>query len=192
MSNSGDYEILYWDVAGGCKLLRNRFESRDREWASYTCVLGFHVFGVWPDGSDGTDINSLCRSHHERVVAVADDFCKVHLFQYPCAGSKAPSHVYGGHGQPRHQRSLHPRRRAPRVPGGQRHQRLPVAGAGGGPPRTPPRRHPPPAPQNLGGTRAEPPPPPPPPFASSSAGPKLGGGGARSGVAPPPRFHAAL
>ncbi|XP_072736914.1 echinoderm microtubule-associated protein-like 3 isoform X1 [Ciconia boyciana] len=98
MSNSGDYEILYWDVAGGCKLLRNRFESRDREWASYTCVLGFHVFGVWPDGSDGTDINSLCRSHHERVVAVADDFCKVHLFQYPCARPKAPSHMYGGHG----------------------------------------------------------------------------------------------
>uniref|UniRef100_A0A452H305 Uncharacterized protein n=1 Tax=Gopherus agassizii TaxID=38772 RepID=A0A452H305_9SAUR len=98
MSNSGDYEILYWDVAGGCKLLRNRFESRDREWASYTCVLGFHVFGVWPDGSDGTDINSLCRSHNERVVAVADDFCKVHLFQYPCARAKAPSHVYGGHG----------------------------------------------------------------------------------------------
>uniref|UniRef100_A0A674HJU7 EMAP like 3 n=1 Tax=Taeniopygia guttata TaxID=59729 RepID=A0A674HJU7_TAEGU len=94
MSNSGDYEILYWDVAGGCKLLRNRFESRDREWASYTCVLGFHVFGVWPDGSDGTDINSLCRSHHERVVAVADDFCKVHLFQYPCARPK----VGTGHG----------------------------------------------------------------------------------------------
>ncbi|KQK84121.1 echinoderm microtubule associated protein like 3 [Amazona aestiva] len=65
MSNSGDYEILYW---------------------------------VWPDGSDGTDINSLCRSHHERLVAVADDFCKVHLFQYPCACPKAPSHVYGGHG----------------------------------------------------------------------------------------------
>ncbi|XP_042296167.1 echinoderm microtubule-associated protein-like 3 isoform X2 [Sceloporus undulatus] len=98
MSNSGDYEILYWDVANGCKLLRNRFENRDREWASYTCVLGFHVFGVWPDGSDGTDINSLCRSHNERVVAVADDFCKVHLFQYPCAKPKAPSHVYRGHG----------------------------------------------------------------------------------------------
>lgn len=46
------------------------------------------VIGVWPDGSDGTDINSLCRSHNERVVAVADDFCKVHLFQYPCARAK--------------------------------------------------------------------------------------------------------
>ncbi|XP_076829714.1 echinoderm microtubule-associated protein-like 3 isoform X2 [Brachyhypopomus gauderio] len=98
MSNSGDYEILYWDVAGGCKLLRNRFESKDREWASYTCVLGFHVMGVWLEGSDGTDINALCRSHSERVVAVADDFCKVHLFQYPCPKPKAPSHRYEGHG----------------------------------------------------------------------------------------------
>lgn len=98
MSNSGDYEILYWDIAGGCKLLRNRFESKDREWASYTCVLGFHVIGVWMEGSDGTDINALCRSHSERVVAVADDFCKVHLFQYPCPKPKAPSHKYEGHG----------------------------------------------------------------------------------------------
>uniref|UniRef100_A0A4W4GWA9 HELP domain-containing protein n=1 Tax=Electrophorus electricus TaxID=8005 RepID=A0A4W4GWA9_ELEEL len=98
MSNSGDYEILYWDVAGGCKLLRNRFESKDREWASYTCVLGFHVMGVWLEGSDGTDINALCRSHSEKVVAVADDFCKVHLFQYPCPKPKAPSHRYDGHG----------------------------------------------------------------------------------------------
>uniref|UniRef100_A0A8C9VKQ9 EMAP like 3 n=1 Tax=Scleropages formosus TaxID=113540 RepID=A0A8C9VKQ9_SCLFO len=98
MSNSGDYEILYWDVAGGCKLLRNRFESKDREWASYTCVLGFHVMGVWLEGSDGTDINALCRSHSEKVVAVADDFCKVHLFQYPCPKPKAPSHKYEGHG----------------------------------------------------------------------------------------------
>uniref|UniRef100_A0AAR2L2R0 HELP domain-containing protein n=1 Tax=Pygocentrus nattereri TaxID=42514 RepID=A0AAR2L2R0_PYGNA len=98
MSNSGDYEILYWDVTGGCKLLRNRYESKDREWASYTCVLGFHVMGVWLEGSDGTDINALCRSHSERVVAVADDFCKVHLFQYPCPKPKAPSHRYEGHG----------------------------------------------------------------------------------------------
>ncbi|KAJ8405776.1 hypothetical protein AAFF_G00312130 [Aldrovandia affinis] len=98
MSNSGDYEILYWDVAGGCKLLRNRFESKDREWASYTCVLGFHVMGVWLEGSDGTDINALCRSHSETMVAVADDFCKVHLFQYPCPKPKAPSHKYEGHG----------------------------------------------------------------------------------------------
>uniref|UniRef100_A0A8C4H381 EMAP like 3 n=1 Tax=Dicentrarchus labrax TaxID=13489 RepID=A0A8C4H381_DICLA len=87
MSNSGDYEILYYSMT-----------VKDREWASYTCVLGFHVMGVWLEGSDGTDINALCRSHSERMVAVADDFCKVHLFQYPCPKPKAPSHRYEGHG----------------------------------------------------------------------------------------------
>ncbi|KAF3836751.1 hypothetical protein F7725_004215 [Dissostichus mawsoni] len=111
MSNSGDYEILYWDIAAGCKLLRNRFESKDREWASYTCVLGFHVMGVWLEGSDGTDINALCRSHSERMVAVADDFCKVHLFQYPCPK---------------------PKRLPPPLHGRERHLHTPVEGDGGG------------------------------------------------------------
>uniref|UniRef100_A0A452UF86 EMAP like 3 n=1 Tax=Ursus maritimus TaxID=29073 RepID=A0A452UF86_URSMA len=46
MSNSGDYEILYC-----CKLLRNRYDSRDREWATYTFVLGFHVYGEWGRGN---------------------------------------------------------------------------------------------------------------------------------------------
>ncbi|KFO23296.1 Echinoderm microtubule-associated protein-like 4 [Fukomys damarensis] len=97
MSNSGDYEILYWDIEKSCKLIRNRSECKDTDWTTYTCVLGFHVFGVWPEGSDGTDINALVRSHNRKVIAVADDFCKVHLFQYPCSKAKAPSHKYSAH-----------------------------------------------------------------------------------------------
>uniref|UniRef100_A0A8P4GFG9 Echinoderm microtubule-associated protein-like 4 n=1 Tax=Dicentrarchus labrax TaxID=13489 RepID=A0A8P4GFG9_DICLA len=97
MSNSGDYEILYWDVPNGCKLIRNRSECKDIDWATYTCVLGYHVFGVWPEGSDGTDINALIRSHNRKVIALADDFCKVHLFAYPCSTAKAPSHKYSAH-----------------------------------------------------------------------------------------------
>ncbi|XP_041107459.1 echinoderm microtubule-associated protein-like 4 [Polyodon spathula] len=97
MSNSGDYEILYWDIPNGCKLIRNRSECKDINWATYTCVLGFHVFGVWPEGSDGTDINALVRSHNRKVIALADDFCKVHLFQYPCSRPKAPSYKYSAH-----------------------------------------------------------------------------------------------
>ncbi|KAM8852010.1 echinoderm microtubule-associated protein-like 4 isoform 3-T3 [Synchiropus picturatus] len=97
MSNSGDYEILYWDVPNGCTLIRNRSECKDIDWATYTCVLGYHVFGVWPEGSDGTDINALVRSHNRKVLALADDFCKVHLFSYPCSRAKAPSHKYSAH-----------------------------------------------------------------------------------------------
>ncbi|XP_073484550.1 echinoderm microtubule-associated protein-like 4 isoform X6 [Aquarana catesbeiana] len=97
MSNSGDYEILYWDIPSGCKLIRNRSDCKDIDWATYTCVLGFQVFGVWPEGSDGTDINALVRSRNRKVIALADDFCKVHLFQYPCSKPKAPSHKYSAH-----------------------------------------------------------------------------------------------
>ncbi|XP_058506821.1 echinoderm microtubule-associated protein-like 4 isoform X1 [Solea solea] len=97
MSNSGDYEILYWDVPNSCKLIRNRSECKDIDWATYTCVLGYHVFGVWPEGSDGTDINALIRSHNRKVIALADDFCKVHLFAYPCSTAKAPSYKYSAH-----------------------------------------------------------------------------------------------
>ncbi|MFT7817186.1 echinoderm microtubule-associated protein-like 4-like [Arapaima gigas] len=97
MSNSGDYEILYWDISKNCKLIRNRSQCKDVDWATYTCVLGFQVFGVWPEGSDGTDINALVRSHNRNMLALADDFCKVHLFQYPCSRPKAPSHKYSAH-----------------------------------------------------------------------------------------------
>lgn len=33
------------DVPNGCNLIRNRSECKDIDWATYTCVLGYHVFG---------------------------------------------------------------------------------------------------------------------------------------------------
>ncbi|NXE95395.1 EMAL1 protein, partial [Menura novaehollandiae] len=96
VSNSGDYEILYW-IPSACKQVVSVETTRDIEWATYTCTLGFHVFGVWPEGSDGTDINAICRSHGRKLLSTGDDFGKVHLFSYPCSQFRAPSHVYGGH-----------------------------------------------------------------------------------------------
>uniref|UniRef100_S4RBT9 EML-like second beta-propeller domain-containing protein n=1 Tax=Petromyzon marinus TaxID=7757 RepID=S4RBT9_PETMA len=98
VSNSGDYEILYWNR--NCRQQLMADTIRDIEWATYTCVLGFHIYvhvGVWPDGSDGTDINAVCRAHNRAVVAVADDFGKVHIFVYPCSQPKVPSRIYSGH-----------------------------------------------------------------------------------------------
>nr|XP_039326489.1 echinoderm microtubule-associated protein-like 3 isoform X2 [Saimiri boliviensis boliviensis] len=109
MSNSGDYEILYWDVAGGCKQLKNRYESRDREWATYTCVLGFHVYARGGGGRRLLQSASL-------PVPVRS-----------CQG--AEPHVRGPR-QPRDQRPVHARRLAPRLAGRQGRQHLPVASAG--------------------------------------------------------------
>lgn len=41
--------------------------------------------GLWPDGSDGTDINAVCRSSDKSLLVTGDDFGKVHLFSYPCS-----------------------------------------------------------------------------------------------------------
>uniref|UniRef100_A0A2K5DQF4 EMAP like 2 n=1 Tax=Aotus nancymaae TaxID=37293 RepID=A0A2K5DQF4_AOTNA len=83
VTNSGDYEILYWDPAT-CKQITSADAVRNVEWATATCVLGFGVFGIWCEGADGTDINAVARSHDGKLLASADDFGKVHLFSYPC------------------------------------------------------------------------------------------------------------
>ncbi|KAH0620370.1 hypothetical protein JD844_020724 [Phrynosoma platyrhinos] len=46
VSNSGDYEILYW-VPSSCKQVVSVETTRDIEWVTYTCTLGFHVFGEY-------------------------------------------------------------------------------------------------------------------------------------------------
>ncbi|XP_016430272.1 echinoderm microtubule-associated protein-like 2 [Sinocyclocheilus rhinocerous] len=96
VTNSGDYEILFWEASSG-KHITSADAVRNLEWATSTCVLGFNVFGIWPEGADGTDINALCRSHDNNLLASADDFGKVHLFSNPCSQPRAPSHIYGGH-----------------------------------------------------------------------------------------------
>ncbi|GFR50670.1 hypothetical protein Agub_g12921 [Astrephomene gubernaculifera] len=51
-------ELLYWNPQTGKKLPYN---LRDAEWHTWTLPVGFDVMGVWPDGSDGTDVNSVDR-----------------------------------------------------------------------------------------------------------------------------------
>ena len=60
MSNCNAYELLYWDPLTGKQVPKN---MRDAQMSTQTCVLGFSVMGIWPDGSDGTDVNFVDRSH---------------------------------------------------------------------------------------------------------------------------------
>jgi len=39
--------------------------------------------GIWREGADGTDINACCRSHNQQLLASADDFGSVNLYEYP-------------------------------------------------------------------------------------------------------------
>lgn len=55
------------------------------------------VLGVWPEGSDGTDINAVCRAHEKKVLSTGDDFGKVHLFSYPCSQFRVRTGLHKPH-----------------------------------------------------------------------------------------------
>ena len=40
--------------------------------------------GIWPKYADGTDVNSVDRSHDGRILVTGDDFQNVNIFRYPC------------------------------------------------------------------------------------------------------------
>ncbi|KAK9816488.1 hypothetical protein WJX72_000919 [[Myrmecia] bisecta] len=93
-SNDQAYEVLCFDAQTGKAAGDNQ---RDTVWASWTCVLGFAVMGIWPRDSDGTDVNACDRSPSQQYLATADDFGMVKLFHYPCVVQHAPCHPYRGH-----------------------------------------------------------------------------------------------
>jgi len=87
-----------------------RQNQRDTLWDGFTNLLGFPVMGVWRAGSDGTDINALCRSHalseyrdvdplagEGQYVATAGDDGRIRLFAYPCVVEAAPDRACVGH-----------------------------------------------------------------------------------------------
>ena len=95
-SNCGAYELLFWDANSGKQITGGATRFRDERWATWTCVLGWPVQGIWPPSTSGDDINYVCRSSGKptgeyELLAVADDFGKVKLMRYPSLqkGSKA-------------------------------------------------------------------------------------------------------
>lgn len=95
-STSKDYELLFWEPLQGEQITQTE-SMRNTEWASHNCVLGYSVIGIWPDGADGTDVNSVDRSHGKQLIATGDDFGNVNLYRYPCVNKKAEPRIVQGH-----------------------------------------------------------------------------------------------
>ena len=102
-SNCGAHELLYWKLykqtADGWRWAPHQEKSssqmRDEEWATQTCIYGWFVRGIWPEGADGTDVNACAR--RGELICTADDFGGVKLFRYPCVVANADGKRYGGH-----------------------------------------------------------------------------------------------
>ena len=95
-SNCTSYELLFW-TAGNCKQNTSAKAYRNENWASWTCVIGWPVQGIFPKFSDGSDVNSACRNKARNVLATADDFGTVKLFKYPVTEKNANNNAFYGH-----------------------------------------------------------------------------------------------
>lgn len=95
-STCSAYELLCFDTKTG--KLASKINVADVRWKTNTCILGFEVMGIWPQYSDGTDVNALDVSKDKGVVITAnDDEGLVRLFNYPCVVKSAPCKEYSGH-----------------------------------------------------------------------------------------------
>jgi microtubule-associated protein-like 6 len=94
LTNTQGYELLWYDVANRSKV--NASGTRDMQYATFTSLLGFPVQGIWPS-PDYTDVNSVCRSESQEILATAEDSGLVKLFRYPCTTEKASANEYAGH-----------------------------------------------------------------------------------------------
>ena len=112
MSNSGDYEILYWE-ASSCKQITQSQQIRNIEWSGCNCTLSPNSFGIWSAVNvtdeeiskknsrlvtiDGTDINTAALSNSKKLLACGDDFGCLNLHAFPCNTSKCEKRTYHGH-----------------------------------------------------------------------------------------------
>mgnify|MGYP001432051949 CR=1 FL=1 len=80
------------------------YSLRNVAWQVWTSVLGWPVQGIWLEASDGTDVNSCCRSGQGDVIATADDYGMIRLYKFPALrgrgkgkGELPPHKAYRGH-----------------------------------------------------------------------------------------------
>jgi microtubule-associated protein-like 6 len=86
-TNSQAYELLHYELNG--TFVAKASDLKDTKWATQECVLGWDVQGIWPEESDGSDVNACNKSHGtgKQYLVTAEDSGLVKVFNYPCVGS---------------------------------------------------------------------------------------------------------
>ncbi|XP_072175162.1 echinoderm microtubule-associated protein-like 2 [Diadema setosum] len=88
-SVSGNYDLLFWDV-DSMQRVKNSI-TRDVEWNTHSCILGYAVMGIWPQRDKGTDVDAVARSPSNRILVAGDNLGAISTYKYPCVSVKARS-----------------------------------------------------------------------------------------------------
>jgi WD40 repeat protein len=92
--NTDQYEIKFINVEAGAVV--RSVDCKDMAWSTWTCTLGYPVQGIIAT-SDPNDVNSVCRSKNQKLMAIGDDFNNVKLFNYPSTSNYSGSKRFLGH-----------------------------------------------------------------------------------------------
>jgi len=102
-SSSGASELFFWDSETGNQLANGGKLLRNEPWHSLTTVIGWPLQGIYPVGSDGTEVNTVHRSAKKfgnseyELLASGDDYGLVKVFRHP-SPTKGAQFVLGrGH-----------------------------------------------------------------------------------------------
>ncbi len=84
MTNSGAREHLFYEAPRGTRITSIKTTDVEKmKWFTWTGVIGLTVEGIWEPATDITDVNATHLSKDEKILATADDFGLVKLFDYP-------------------------------------------------------------------------------------------------------------
>ena len=94
-SDSGDNEMLFWNIESGTKVEKGAIEYRNELWSTWSCIIGWPMQGVWPINCKDVKINTCDRSffYHDKyqLIATGNNIGHVDIFRYPSTiiGSKS-------------------------------------------------------------------------------------------------------
>jgi WD40 repeat protein len=95
-SNSGDYELLFWNNGQQDKSGRSNY--KDTTWGTHTAKMAWTVEGIYPAGADGTYVNSVAISNDHRFILTGDDSRLWRIFNNPVRFNHKPR-CYRGHSE---------------------------------------------------------------------------------------------
>ena len=82
-SNSGDYEIRYFNIESKSADPSGRSSTVDLDWATQNNKLGWIVKGIYPKGRDGTHVRGVCISNSKKLIASGDEYFLVNIYRNP-------------------------------------------------------------------------------------------------------------
>ncbi|CDW73957.1 help domain containing protein [Stylonychia lemnae] len=98
-SNCGAYELLFFNVRSREQDKSGASNTTRTQWATQTCKLGWNVEGIYPEGCDGTHINTVDQCNKHQIIATGDDYGLVNIYRNPVRTNKHAARSFRGHSE---------------------------------------------------------------------------------------------